>query len=767
MEPGQECVLGRDASADLRIDDREVSRRHTRFYFDAGWRVQDLGSTNGTWLDGRRVDSETIPDLARIHLGRGPSAPAVTARLEPATPPAEETDIRTSRLPSVDAVDSAAPLPGTGGVPSLTYAAQPVSGGPHPPPGVWEGWTLGRDPACDLVVDDLLVSRVHARVRPLGDGRLHVRDVGSANGTFVDGIPIVESELRPGQLLGVGGWVLAWDGEAFARLERRSDVALSVRGVDYRLPNGRALLEGVDVDLAPGSLTAVIGPSGAGKSSLFAVLTGARPASAGAVAYQGLDVHRHYAVVRHQIGVVPQDDLIHRQLSVRQALRYAAELRFPADLRAAERIARVEETIAELGLSEHAGTRVGRLSGGQRKRTSVAMELLTRPALLFLDEPTSGLDPGLDKSVMATLRDLATGDRTVVVVTHSVANLGVCDNVLVLAPGGRVAYFGAPSGLRPYFGVSDHADLFTALSSDPVQWQRRFEAYRGSGPRAAQPGQPPGVAVVPPRPSMRRQISTIGRRQVRIMLSDVSYAAFNGFLPVVLALLALAVPGVAGFTTASPPTNEAMQLLVILIVGATFMGTSASVRDLVGERGIYLRERAVGLAPDAYYAAKAVVFGVLTALQGVLLVSLVLLRKHAPEAHLILPGSAELTVVVVLASVTGALCGLVISAYVTTSEQVMPLLVVSVMAQLVLCGGLIPIAGRMPLGPLSWLAPARWSYAAAGSSVNLRTLFPAAPPDRLWTHDLPTFAFTVLVLVSMNVLSSMMTLRRLRRIAPA
>ncbi|MEI2778220.1 MAG: FHA domain-containing protein [Tetrasphaera sp.] len=732
VHPGDDFFVGRDPAAALTLNDPGVSRRHARFVHTDQWEVHDLGSTNGTWVDGHKVTSRPITGPAAIRFGVADNAPAVRAYLEPVS-------ISESRWSSRPRPPSAAQTP------------------------AWQGWVLGRDPRCDLVLDDLLVSRFHTRIRPHTEDLLLVQDLGSANGTFVDGVQVTEAVLAPGQLLGVGSWVLQWDGASFERVDSGSSVALSVRGVGYVLPSGRALLDRVDFDLAPGSLTAVVGPSGAGKSSLFAVLTGARPASTGAVDYQGLDVHRHFAVLRHQIGVVPQEDLIHRQLTVRHALRYAAELRFPADVSPAERATRVDETIAELGLTEHADTTVSRLSGGQRKRTSVAMELLTRPALLFLDEPTSGLDPGLDKSVMTTLRELATGDRTVVVITHSVANLAACDNVLVLAPGGRVAYFGPPSQVLGYFGANEWADVFSWLTADPKSHQARFERHRGRGPRPVERVGPAVIPATPPGPPIVRQMSTIGRRQARVMLADVSYAVFNGVLPIVLALLALAVPGSAGFTSGRPPTSEAMQLLVIMIVGATFMGTSASVRDLVGERAIFERERAVGLSPVAYFWAKVVAFTGLTAAQAVVLVGLILWRKPGPTDGLVVSAGLELVGVVVVAAVTGAICGLALSAYVSTSEQVMPLLVVSVMAQLVLCGGLIPIAGRVPLEQLSWLAPARWSYATAAAGVDLRGIFPAAPADRLWNHDLTTWAFCLLVLALGNALLGWLTLRRLQQ----
>ena len=206
---------------------------------------------------------------------------------------------------------------------------------------------------------------------------------------------------------------------------------------------------------------------------------------------------------------------------------------------------------------------------------------------------------------------------------------------------------------------------------------------------------------------------------------------------------------------------------MIMLVGATFMGMAGSVRDLVGERPIYVRERAVGLSPWAYFLAKAVVFAGLALAQSLVLVSLILSRKPGPDDGLVFSGRIDLTLVVILAAITGAASGLALSATVTTSEQVMPLLVVSVMGQLVLCGGLIPIAGRLPLEPLSWFTPARWAYAAAASVVDLGSVSPTTTDDRLWSHDLTTLGFCVVMLLLINFALGFATLRRLRSPAVA
>src|SRR5262249_40366041 len=211
----------------------------------------------------------------------------------------------------------------------------------------------------------------------------------------------------------------------------------------------------------------VIGQSGAGKSTLLGALTGTAPANHGQVLYDDRDLYMHYAELRHRIGLVPQENILHTQLTARRGLGYAAELRFPRDTSKAERSHRIDEVLEELALTKHADTKTAAMSGGQQKRVNVALELLTKPSLLFLDEPTSGLDPGLDKSVMEQLADLAHDGRTVIVVTHSVANLNMCDRLLVLVPGGKIAYCGAPQEGLKHFTQPGWAEVFQAFENEP------------------------------------------------------------------------------------------------------------------------------------------------------------------------------------------------------------------------------------------------------------------------------------------------------------
>jgi ABC-type multidrug transport system ATPase subunit len=285
-------------------------------------------------------------------------------------------------------------------------------------------------------------------------------------------------------------------------------------------------------------LTAIIGPSGAGKSTFARLVAGYTHPTTGTVAFEGHDVHAEYASLRSRIGMVPQDDVVHGQLTVRQALMYAAELRLPPDTNKADREQVVMQVLEELEMTKHLDTRVDKLSGGQRKRASVALELLTGPSLLILDEPTSGLDPALDRQVMTMLRQLADAGRVVLVVTHSLTYLDVCDQVLLLAPGGKTAFYGPPDQIGPSMGTTNWADIFSSVAGDPDAANKRFLAQHGPPPPQP-PAQKPADLGQPTKTSLRRQFSTISRRQMRLIVSDRGYFVFLAFLPFIMGVLSL------------------------------------------------------------------------------------------------------------------------------------------------------------------------------------------------------------------------------------
>lgn len=361
------------------------------------------------------------------------------------------------------------------------------------------------------------------------------------------------------------------------------------------------------------------------------------------------------------------------------------------------------------------------------------MEMLTDPSMLILDEPTAGLDPSLVKQIMHVLRELADTGKHVLVVTHDLEHLAMVDEVLVLRAGGTVAFFGRPDEVFDFFGTSSWADTFVELSRPAVA--------------AA-----PSGRVGPPAPVLDLRMPASGgasalghalvvlSRQVRLTLADPLYLVLLVAMPIVLGALALAVPGDDGLGAASDPTSvEAARLLVLLIVGAAFLGLSAPIRDLVGERPIFAHERDAGLSPGGYLTAKVLLFSALSASQALLLVSLLLLFRPGPERGLVLPPALELAAAVVATTLTGVALGLAISSRVGTTEQSMPPLVLLVMGQLVMCGGLFPVDGRGLLPALSWAFPTRWGYAAAASTVDLNNVSPAIDPDDLWVHSVSSW----------------------------
>lgn len=625
--------------------------------------------------------------------------------------------------------------------------------------------TIGRTPDNDLVIPDMLVSRRHARLLT-GPQGLVVEDLHSANGTQVNGRRITAPTLlRNGDLVTVGNSDLVVDNGRLTRPRPQefAGAGLAVQGITLTVEGNKTLLNGVDFRAAPGTLTAVIGPSGAGKSTVSRVVSGAVTPTAGRVEFEGRDVHRDYDAMRSRIGMVPQDDVLHRQLTLQQALGYAAELRLPPDMSKADREQVIDGVLAELQLTEHKKTRVDRLSGGQRKRASVAMELLTGPSLLILDEPTSGLDPALDRQVMQTLRRLADAGRVVIVVTHSLTHIDMCDQVLLLAPGGKTAYCGSPKGVQAAMGTSDWAEIFDFVAKQPdVAWQR----YRSAHP-APPPPAPTGAPPTPtkaPKTSTRKQLSVVARRQVRLILADRGYLVFLLLMPIALGGITLLVPAERGLAGMGPgeTTGGPAMILVLLVVGACFMGAALTSRDLVGERPIYQRERAVGLRPAAYLSAKTVVYFLAATIQAAIMMGIVLFGVERPSTQgaVLKNASIELIVDIAVLACVSTLVGLLISALAKSSEQVMPMLVVVIMVQLVMSGGLFGLHGRAGLEQISWLFPSRWGFAASASTIDLQKVSSIPDPtnpallkptsvDPLWDPSPANWALAIGALVVM------------------
>ncbi|WP_319264269.1 FHA domain-containing protein [Streptomyces sp. ID05-39B] len=820
LDPSRSYTLGRDPQGDVVLDDARVSWRHATVSFNGrGWTLEDHGSTNGTFVQGQRVHQVDIGPGSAVHLGNATDGPrlnlsgAQAALAQPQAqqpyaaqganpgwaqqaPPQQQAPQPQQQQPGWEPPRKAdAPIPQQQG-PGVGAGAPPVYGDRSPTTfhqfSLGRVMRIGRALENDLVVSDLQVSRNHAEFHSTPDGRMEIRDLGSHNGTYVNGQPIAKGGsqlLGPTDIVGVGHSTFRIVGDRLEEFVDTGEVSFSARHLTVTVDGGKQILKDVSFGVPEKSLIAVIGPSGSGKSTLLKALTGYRPANEGDVLYDNRNLYKQFAELRQRIGLVPQDDILHKELTVKKALKYAAKLRFPADTTAAERDARIDEVLRELKLDIHKEKKVTSLSGGQRKRVSVALELLTKPSLIFLDEPTSGLDPGMDRDVMQLLRGLADDGRTVLVVTHSVAELAICDKLLVMAPGGSVAYFGPPEEALNFFGYDTWADVFSAFENyRDYDWAGRWKGSQHYQMYAAdidaiapQPvSMTPMQAMKPPKPQgWMSQFVTLVRRYTSVIVSDKGFLGLMVILPAVLGAVSLLIDSgnsllpnpVNPKTGRIIPNGTATTVLLILAVGACFAGAANSVRELIKERVIYERERATGLSRSAYLMSKVFVLGVITVFQGLLVGVIGFSSREIPAQGLVL-GTAtmvELSIPIMALGFTSMMFGLIISSLVKTAEKTMPLLVMFAIIQVVFTGCLFSLNGAVGVNEFSYLMPSRWAVAAAGATLDFNKISPPADggdADPLWEHTVGAWGMDMAALLVLGVICGFFVARFLRRHEP-
>ncbi|WP_241695007.1 FHA domain-containing protein [Streptomyces sp. C] len=816
LDPSRSYSLGRDPQGDVVIDDARVSWRHATISWNGrGWALEDHGSTNGTYVHGARVQQTELVPGTPVHLGNATDGPRLNPSAAQAQQPAYQAPAQQQayqaqgqapahqqpqQQPAWDQQPQQQPyVPqqqqgggAGGGIPAQQGAAAPGYGSDHRSPttfhqiAVGRVMRIGRALENELVVSDLQVSRHHAEFRSTG-GRFEIHDLGSHNGTYVNGQPLPKSGtalLGPNDIVGVGHSTFKIVGDRLEEFVDTGDVSFSARHLTVTVDGGKQILKDVTFGVPEKSLIGVIGPSGSGKSTLLKALTGYRPADQGDVLYDNRNLYKQFAELRQRIGLVPQDDILHKELKVSTALKYAAKLRFPGDTAESERAARIDEVLRELKLDIHKDKKITSLSGGQRKRVSVALELLTKPSLIFLDEPTSGLDPGMDRDVMQLLRGLADDGRTVLVVTHSVAELGLCDKLLVMAPGGSVAYFGPPDEALNFFGYTTWADVFSAFENyRDYDWAGRWKGSQHYQLYAADLDAvaPQQVAMapqqmIPPKPqAWGSQLWTLMRRYVSVIVSDVGFLALMVLMPAVLGVVSIVIPAKFGLAPPTPPSRfngDAGTIMLILAVGMCFSGAANSVRELIKERVIYERERATGLSRSAYLMSKVIVLGVITALQGVIICAIAFTPRKLPAEGLFMNPAVELCISVTALGFTAMMFGLVISSLVKTAEKTMPLLVMFAIVQVVFTGILFQLYDKIGLEQFAYLMPSRWAIGAAGTTLNLGKLMAPWDPqnptntDPLWDHTAGQWFMDVFVLLALGVICGFAVARLLRRHEP-
>jgi len=582
--------------------------------------------------------------------------------------------------------------------------------------------SLGRAPDNDVVLDTPQVSRYHTQIERVGQ-RYRVRDLRSSNGTFVNDKRIQgDVWLKPDDVLRVGPHRFVMGQDQLAQFDESGGRRVDANGLNKWVRDDLNILQDISLVFQPREFIVVVGQSGGGKSTLVDAIAGYRPATHGQVLVNDIDVYHNFDAIRSDIGFVPQKDIIHMELTVFQALDYAAQLRMPPDTTEEERHQRVMEVLEDLDLAHRKDVQISGLSGGQQKRVSIGVELLTKPGLFFLDEPTSGLDPGTETALMQLMRRLADQGRTIVLVTHATKNVMLADKVIFLARGGYLAWFGPPDEALKYFDqyrserdrrASDmefddiYAILERSSEGTPEEWAERFKNHAAYRQYVAQPLQekqmglaetPVAVEAEPEAASTAgRQIS--GMRQFRILsarnLKILTRDRFSlGLMLATAPLIALldfvlaALLGRNPFDFVEGNVFNSLIILFMMPLYGVMVGGLAMMREIVKEQEIYKRERLVNLKILPYVLSKIWIAALLALYQAAAYVIIRYLAFDMPGGVL---EFVLIYVTMVLATMAGMMLGLFGSALAPNSNSAPLLVILFMLPQIVLGGALIPL----------------------------------------------------------------------------
>ena len=670
IRSGQSVVIGRKEQAGVNsvvVDAQIVSGRHALLNVDesGGLFIQDLGSTNGTFVNGNRLengksykisvsDKITLSTSHNIELVIGPAGDRVSA----------QDSIMQSKS-----------------IKELLKNKTSIS--------------IGRSASCDITIDHRTVSREHANIEKRSDGSIVIIDKNSVNGTFVNSYRINgRTKISKGDRLNIGWFEVPLEGIISPIVDKDNTIAITAKKIEKKYPNGYIGLKRVSFNLTSSSLVAIMGPSGCGKSTLLKGLCGDTPVSSGSIELFGLELESNYQYLRSLIGYVPQDDIVHRDLTVMQSLYYAAKLRIP---NASEKQInqKIIEILRELKIDRLKNDYVGKISGGQRKRVSIAVELLSDPLVLFLDEPTSPLDPQTIDEFMQILKDLSQNDTSIIMVTHKPEDLEFMDAVIFMTSNGHVVYNAHVEKYLRHFGVEKTRQVYKELEENPQKWIDLWEADQRKNKTNPITKQPPSRSE---KIDFFNQFTWLSKRYFSIKIND----KFNTGLmilqaPIIAMLVCLIFK------------NIAMAVPFLMAVSAIWFGANNAAREIVCETAIFKRERMFNQGVFPYIFSKLLVLGVFAAIQSFLFISIVTLfyYKTAGADEVVWNNPGLSFVWMLFLSLSASMMGLFLSAVVTTTERVMTIVPIVLIPQIMLAG-IVARIDTFFVEILSYFTLSRW-----------------------------------------------------------
>ena len=717
-----EISFGRDSSNDIVISSPIVSFCHGIFKIDDnGLSVIDYESTNGIFVNNEKVERSNLRDGDFIKIDNlvEPLKKGVVIVLSEDT---KEVDWKVFDLLNKNKV------------------------------------LLGRDNKCDIVVNHVSVSLIQAMIYREKDHFVISNKNGNDNGIIING------EVVNGTRILTEKDVILIANAKFIYNKGRLiyqtyDKGVSLDAIDIVKTvkvkgKKRNISEHVSLSIKAGEFVSLVGGSGAGKSTFMSCINGISKPTKGKVLVNGCDLYQNYSVLKNIIGYVPQQDIVYTDLTLIDMLTYAADLRMPDDATKREKKKRIKEVLDIVELSDKKDVMIKNLSGGQKKRASIAVELIADPKLFFLDEPTSGLDPGTERSIMKTLRKMADLGKTIILVTHTTLNLHLCDKIVFLGVGGKLCFSGSPNDALEFFKVDDFVDIYSMLNSDTDKWYKEFSLVEKKEKIVSEDDENLSKRKNNHK-SFFKQFWTLSKRYMKTILNNTQQLLIL-FLqaPICAYLLSLVVDDSLFNTYDATKT-----ILFTLATTSIWLGLLNSIQEICKERVILAKEYMADLKLSAYLCSKAFVQCILAVIQSFLLVTLfVLLVKDTPVDGVITYWYIETLFICFITIASASALGLVVSSLSKNTSVAMTFAPLLLVPQLLFSGMLFKLEGIQE--KISNFILCRWSVEGLGTSVNLNSLpnnIESLVPnysrvvEDYYTFTVEHFSFDVMVILLMMI----------------